>query len=132
MTVIPDRADWLGAHDTHPYLVVDVFTPRPLEGNQLGVFLDARPFSDDEMQRIARELNFAETVFLLRATAGGDVRVRIFTPGHELPFAGHPVLGTSFVVGTALNKDQVTLETGAGPIPLELERADDGRIAFGR
>ncbi len=131
MTVIPDRTDWLGAHDSHRYLVVDVFTPRPLEGNQLGVFLDGRPFDAEMMQRLARELNFAETVFLLPAQAGGDVRIRIFTPNGELPFAGHPVLGTSFVVGAALGVDTVTLETNAGPVPVELERTADV-ISFGR
>jgi trans-2,3-dihydro-3-hydroxyanthranilate isomerase len=129
--VLPTQSDWLAGTDSHPYLVVDVFTSRPLEGNQLGVFLDGRPFSSEQMQRITREMNFAETVFLLPPEQDGDVRVRIFTPGHELPFAGHPVLGTSFVVGTALGQDSVVLETGAGQIPLELERAD-GRVVFGR
>src|ERR1700683_551204 len=131
MTVIPDRTDWLGAGDSHRYLVVDVFTPHPLEGNQLGVFLDGRPFDPEMMQRLARELNFAETVFLLPAQEGGDVRMRIFTPNGELPFAGHPVLGTSFVVGQALGADSVTLETNAGPVPVELERTADV-ISFGR
>jgi trans-2,3-dihydro-3-hydroxyanthranilate isomerase len=131
MTVIPDRTDWLGAHDSHRYLVVDVFTPRPLEGNQLGVFLDGCPFDPEMMQRLARELNFAETVFLLPAEAGGDVRMRIFTPNGELPFAGHPVLGTSFVVGASLGIDSVTLETNAGPVPVRLERKADV-ISFGR
>jgi trans-2,3-dihydro-3-hydroxyanthranilate isomerase len=131
MTVIPDPADWLGTDDTHRYLVVDVFTPRPLQGNQLGVFLDGRPFDAGMMQTLAREMNFAETVFLLAPENGGDVRVRIFTPSGELPFAGHPVLGTAFVVGTSLGTDSVTIETGAGPVPVELER-DQGRISFGR
>src|SRR5437763_8808989 len=81
---------WLGDSELHPYLVVDVFTSRPLEGNQLGVFLDGRPFSDEDMLRLAREMNFAETVFLLPPRSGGEVAVRIFTPGGELPFAGHP------------------------------------------
>ena len=124
--------DWLGTAELHPYLVVDVFTRRCLQGNQLGVFLDGRPFSDQDMQRLTREMNFAETVFLLPARAGGDAWVRIFTPGAELPFAGHPVLGTAFVVANALSKDSVVLETGAGPVPIALERADDGRIVFGR
>jgi trans-2,3-dihydro-3-hydroxyanthranilate isomerase len=131
MTVIPDQTGWLDPAEKHRYLVVDVFTPRPLEGNQLGVFLDGRPFGSDTMQALARELNFAETVFLLPSESGGDVRVRIFTPGGELPFAGHPVLGTAFVVGSSLGADRVVLETGAGPVPIELERAD-GRISFGR
>lgn len=132
--VHPFRAasiDWLGSSELHPYLVVDVFTSRFLEGNQLGVFLDGQPFSAEEMQRLAREMNFAETVFLLAPESGGDARVRIFTPGGELPFAGHPVLGTAFVVGTALDLDAVALETGAGRVPITLERAD-GQLVFGR
>jgi trans-2,3-dihydro-3-hydroxyanthranilate isomerase len=131
MSVIPDQNDWLGSADGHRYLVVDVFTAHPLEGNQLGVFLDGRSFDADMMQTLAREMNFAETVFLLPPESDGDVRVRIFTPGGELPFAGHPVLGTAFVVGTSLGTDTVTLETAAGRVPVELERTN-GRISFGR
>ena len=95
-TVIPDSVDWVGGPDQHPYLVVDVFTSRAREGNQLGVFLDGRPFSSEQMQQLAREMNFAETVFLLPPRSEADVWVRIFTPSGELPFAGHPVLGTAF------------------------------------
>ena len=129
--VIPDIADWDGSSESHPYYVLDVFTPEPLQGNQLGVFVDGRPLSAEEMQSIAREMNFAETVFLLPAREGGDAWARIFTPGRELPFAGHPVLGTAFVVGRALHKDAVRLETGVGTITVALEREGD-RIAFGR
>jgi trans-2,3-dihydro-3-hydroxyanthranilate isomerase len=127
MQLIPTLDDWGGESPLHPYFVCDVFTSRPLDGNQLGVFADGRPFGDDEMQRLARELKFAETVFLLPPEAGGDVRMRIFTPAAELPFAGHPVLGTAFVVGAALGRDEVLLETGAGPVPIAHER-DGGRI----
>ncbi len=129
--VIPSPAGWHGSAELHPYFVCDVFTAEPLQGNQLGVFIDGRPFTPAQMQRLARELNVAETVFLLPPAEGGDVRVRIFTPGTELPFAGHPVLGTAFVVATALGTDAVTLETGAGLVPVALER-DGGRLAFGR
>jgi trans-2,3-dihydro-3-hydroxyanthranilate isomerase len=129
--VIPDSIDWLGGTELHRYLVVDVFTPRPLEGNQLGVFLDGRALSTERMQCLAREMKFAETVFLLPPRSGGDVHVRIFTPNSELPFAGHPVLGTAFVVARALVRDEVTLETGAGPVSVALER-DGDRFAFGR
>jgi trans-2,3-dihydro-3-hydroxyanthranilate isomerase len=129
--VIPALTDWRGAAQLHPYFVCDVFTSRALEGNQLGVFVDGRPFSTDEMQRLAREMNFAETVFLLPPARGGDVCVRFFTPGAELPFAGHPVLGTAFVVGAALDAELVTLETGAGLVPVRLEREGE-RIVFGR
>lgn len=129
--LLPGPVSWLHGSEPHPYLVVDVFAERPLEGNQLGVFLDGRRLADDDMLRLARELNFAETVFLLPPRSQGDVAVRIFTPLAELPFAGHPVLGTAFVVATALEADSVVLETGAGPIPLALEREGD-RVTFGR
>jgi trans-2,3-dihydro-3-hydroxyanthranilate isomerase len=127
---LPDSVAWLDG-DVHPYLVLDVFTPRPLEGNQLAVFLDGQPFSTEQMQRLAREMNLAETVFLLPAQAGGDVAMRIFTPADELPFAGHPVLGTAFVAATALGSDAVVLEPPAGPVPVALER-DADRVVFGR
>ena len=104
--------------DGHPYYVLDVFTDTPLEGNQLGVFTDGRPFSTEQMQAIARELNVSETIFVLPPERGGDVRVRIFTPGAELPFAGHPLLGGAFVVGTALGLDEVKLETVNAVVPL--------------
>jgi trans-2,3-dihydro-3-hydroxyanthranilate isomerase len=116
--------------ELHRYFVVDVFTGTPLEGNQLGVFTDGRPFSSEQMQRLARELNLSETVFILPPQAGGDVRMRIFTPGAELPFAGHPVLGTAFVVGAALGNDAVRLETGLGVVPVELDRSGE-QIVFG-
>jgi trans-2,3-dihydro-3-hydroxyanthranilate isomerase len=102
-----------------------------LQGNQLGVFVDGRPFTTEQMQSLAREMNFAETVFLLPSREGGDVWIRIFSPESELPFAGHPVLGTAFVVGTALGKENVALETGAGLVPVRLELSD-GRPVFGR
>src|SRR6266566_4441999 len=117
--------------ELHRYFVVDVFTDRPLEGNQLGVFPDAQSFKAEQMQRLARELNFSETVFLLPPQQGGDVRLRIFTPGHELPFAGHPVLGAAFVIGTALQRPCVRLETGLGLVPVELNHEEE-RVVFGR
>src|SRR5215472_14880607 len=129
--VIPSLVGWHETADLHPYFVCDVFTSEPLQGNQLGVFTDGRPFSQAEMQGLAREMNFAETVFLLPPREGGDARLRIFTPAAELPFAGHPVLGTAFVVGAALGADAVTLETGAGLVPIALER-DGARITVGR
>jgi trans-2,3-dihydro-3-hydroxyanthranilate isomerase len=113
------------------YIIADVFTATPLEGNQLGVFPDGRGLDADVMQRTARELNLSETVFFLPAGNTGDVRVRIFTPASELPFAGHPVLGSAFVLGEALGAPRVTLETGAGVVPVELARTGD-RITFGR
>jgi trans-2,3-dihydro-3-hydroxyanthranilate isomerase len=103
------------------YLIADVFTATPLEGNQLGVFLDARDLPAETMQRTARELNLAETVFFLPPQSGGDARVRIFTPAAELPFAGHPTLGSAFVLAGRLGKDRITVETGVGPIPVEFD-----------
>ena len=113
------------------YLIADVFTAVPLEGNQLGVFPDGRGLDDRLMQRTARELNLSETVFFLPPENAADTRVRIFTPASELPFAGHPVLGAAFVLGEILGGGSVTLETGLGPVPVELER-DGDRITFGR
>ncbi len=114
------------------YVVADVFTDKPLEGNQLGVFLDARSLSSGQMQRLAREMNFAESVFVLPAENGGDARIRIFTPANELPFAGHPVLGSAFVVGELLPSNAaVRLETGLGIVPVELDRKGS-QIVFGR
>ena len=114
------------------YVVVDVFTDVPLAGNQLAVFTDARDLDPLTMQALARETNFSETVFVLPpSSAEADVRIRIFTPALELPFAGHPTLGTAFVLGGPLSKIVIRLETGAGVIPVELER-DGPRIVFGR
>jgi trans-2,3-dihydro-3-hydroxyanthranilate isomerase len=113
------------------YVVADVFTDTPLEGNQLAVFTDARELSTEQMQRLAREMNFSESVFVLPAEADGDVRIRIFTPASEMRFAGHPTLGTAFVLGGPLQKIEVRLETGAGTVPVELER-EGSRIVFGR
>src|SRR6266487_2303104 len=82
------------------------------------------------MQALALEVGFSETVFVLPAEADGDVRIRIFTPTMELPFAGHPVLGTAFVLGAPLQLGEIRLETGAGVIPVMLER-EGARIVFG-
>src|SRR5206468_425771 len=78
------------------YVVADVFTDTPLTGNQLAVFTDAREIPEDKLQPLARELNVSETVFVYPASAAslGHARIRIFTPTLELPFAGHPILGT--------------------------------------
>jgi trans-2,3-dihydro-3-hydroxyanthranilate isomerase len=113
------------------YAVADVFSDTPLEGNQLGVFTDARALSTEQMQRLAREMNFAESTFVLPPERGGDARIRIFTPAHELPFAGHPVLGSAVVVGEPLGGDVVRLETGLGIVPVELRR-EGGRVVSGR
>jgi len=112
------------------YVICDVFSDRPLAGNQLAVFPDAREIPEARLQPLAREINFSETVFAYPPAAGGDARIRIFTPGHELPFAGHPVLGSAFVLGAPLERDEIRLETGRGIVPIRLQR--DGRlITFG-
>src|SRR5919204_1676959 len=94
------------------YVVVDVFTSEPLAGNQLAVFTDARELDDATMHALAREMSFSESVFVLPPEADGDVRIRIFTPSTELPFAGHPVLGAAFVLGQPLQRTAIRLETG--------------------
>lgn len=118
--------------NTYRYVIADVFTDTPLAGNQLAVFTDARGLDDAAMQALALEVGFSETVFVFPPEAGGNVRIRIFTPYFELPFAGHPTLGTAFVLGAPLQLGVITLETGAGNVPVALERDESGRIIFGR
>ena len=114
------------------YVVADVFTDVPLTGNQLAVFTDARELPEETLLPLAREIGFSETVYVLPADGPeADVRIRIFTPGRELPFAGHPTLGTAFVLGGPLQKIVLRLQTGAGIVPVALER-DGARIVFGR
>jgi trans-2,3-dihydro-3-hydroxyanthranilate isomerase len=109
------------------YTIADVFTDTPLQGNQVAVFTDATGLSEDVMQRTAREMKLSETVFVLRKEdPDAHLRVRIFTPTLELPFAGHPVLGTAFVVGRAMGSNVVRLETRAGVVPVTLTRPDGG------
>ncbi len=102
------------------YIVADVFTSVPLTGNQLAVFTDAADIDESLLQPLAREIGFSETVYVLARD-----RIRIFTPGTELPFAGHPVLGTAFVLTSQRGVDAVTLTTGRGPIDVRFD--DRGR-----
>jgi trans-2,3-dihydro-3-hydroxyanthranilate isomerase len=114
------------------YVVCDVFTDTPLTGNQLAVFTDARELPEERLQDLARELNYSETVFVYPAAAeGAHARIRIFTPGVEVPFAGHPTLGTAFVLAGPLQLGEIRLEMGSGVVPVRLER-DGARIVFGR
>jgi trans-2,3-dihydro-3-hydroxyanthranilate isomerase len=113
------------------YVVADVFTDRPLAGNQLAVFTDARGLEDAEMQSLAREMKFSESVFVLPPEGEGHVLMRIFTPSAEVPFAGHPTLGTAFVLAGPLQVQEIRLETLSGVVPVALER-DGDRIVFGR
>ena len=112
------------------YVVADVFTDTPLTGNQLAVFTDGREVDEKTMQDLAREMNFSETVFVLPPESGGDAKIRIFTPGGELPFAGHPVLGSAFVLAAPLQLGEIRLETGSGIVPVALQR-EGARIVFG-
>ena len=116
---------------SYRYVVCDVFTDTPLEGNQLAVFTDARELPEELLQPLARELKFSETVFVYPAAADAHARIRIFTPAAEIPFAGHPTLGTAFVLGGPLQLGEIRLETGVGVVPVTLER-EGARIVFGR
>ena len=116
----------------HRFVVADVFTDRPFSGNQLAVFTDARDLDAETMQALALEIGFSETVFVLPAEEGGHARIRIFNPRHEMPFAGHPTLGSAFVLAGPLQLGLIALETGVGIVEVELEREDSGRIVFGR
>lgn len=116
-------------------LQLDVFTSEPFHGNQLAVFFDAEHVTPEEMQAIAREMNFSECAFVLPATeSSAFARLRIFTPKLELPFAGHPVIGATFALAAAgrISPDTTSpmlLETGVGPLPIELLFAD-ARLSF--
>ena len=114
------------------YVFADVFTDAPLKGNQLAVFTDARELPEELLQPLAREINFSETVYVYAPESGGHARIRIFTPAAEIPFAGHPTLGTAFVLAAPLQLGEIRLETGSGVVPVTLERDETGRIVFGR
>jgi len=106
----------------YTFYIVDVFTKKKHAGNQLGVFRDAKGLSDEEMQKFAKEMNYSETTFILsEKERDGGYDVRIFTPENELPFAGHPTLGTAFVIQQEIIKEQVEkviLNLKVGQIPV--------------
>jgi len=115
----------------YPIHIVDVFTDRALTGNQLAVVLDGGDIAPDVMQRVAREMNFSETTFVMAPTQPGcAAKVRIFTPGTELPFAGHPTIGTAWVLATQGlvpgGGEDFTLEEGVGPVAVRGERGPNG------
>jgi trans-2,3-dihydro-3-hydroxyanthranilate isomerase len=116
------------------FVQVDVFSSRPFEGNSLAVFLDGRGLSDEEMQLIAKEMNLSETTFILpRETAverERGIRVRIFTVQEELPFAGHPTLGTAFQLRGSTGAREVVLDLNAGKVPVQFEEKP-GQPVFG-
>jgi trans-2,3-dihydro-3-hydroxyanthranilate isomerase len=115
------------------FVIADVFTEERFGGNQLAVFTDGSGLDSATMQNIAREMNYSETTFLLTPERGGDYRVRIFTPAHELPFAGHPLVGSAYVIADERMKQwsepltSITLEAGVGPIRVEVETLN-GRL----
>jgi trans-2,3-dihydro-3-hydroxyanthranilate isomerase len=112
------------------FLTCDVFTPTRFGGNQLAVLPEAAGLSERQMQRIAREFNFSETTFVLPPEQGHTRRLRIFTPVAELPFAGHPNVGSAFVLATLgelgpLDQPvRITFEEKAGLVPIAVERRD--------
>lgn len=114
----------------HRYVVVDAFARRPLTGNPVAVFFGSDDLTAEQMQHIAREMNLSETTFVLRPRQhGDDAHVRIFTPVNELPFAGHPLLGTAIALGQRTDAGRLRIETAMGVIPFELERADGKAVA---
>jgi trans-2,3-dihydro-3-hydroxyanthranilate isomerase len=118
---------------SHEYCTLDVFTERRFGGNPLAVVLDADDIDDESMQRIAREFNYSETTFVLRPSdASQTARVRIFTPGSELPFAGHPTVGTAYALaalGRIPNSTRdIVFEEGVGPVPVRIDRDPDGSV----
>jgi len=116
------------------FLQFDVFTARPLEGNPLAVYPDATGLNDDEMQAIAREMNLSETTFIFPREKTVErergSRVRIFTVHEELPFAGHPTLGTAFALRGNTGATEIRLELNVGTIPVRFEDSS-GQPAFG-
>src|SRR5258706_1919529 len=112
----------------------DVFSSRPLEGNPLAVFSDGRGLTNAEMQSLAKEMNLSETTFVLPRDPATErergVRVRIFTVQEELPFAGHPTLGTAFALRGSTGAGEVALELNVGRVPVRFEEKS-GEPVFG-
>ena len=115
------------------YLHLDVFTNRALEGNQLAVFPEPGNLDTPMMQAITREMNFSECTFIFPPTGSGDIKMRIFTPGEELPMAGHPTVGSTFALAAEGTIPQgctdFVFELGVGPTPVSLEW-QDGKLSF--
>jgi trans-2,3-dihydro-3-hydroxyanthranilate isomerase len=119
---------------TYRYLHYDVFTDTALEGNQLAVFPEPAGLTADDMQRVTREMNFSECTFIFPPeTPGTDVRMRIFTPGEELPMAGHPTVGSTFALAKegviARGRRDFVFGLGVGPTPVSIDWKD-GEIDF--
>jgi len=118
-----------------PYVLMDVFADHPLEGNQLAIFPDGRGLSTEQMQALARETNFSETTFILPRETEEERRegtcVRIFTVQEELPFAGHPTLGTAYYLHRFGGSDEIWLDLKLGKIPVHFRREDSHDRSFG-
>jgi trans-2,3-dihydro-3-hydroxyanthranilate isomerase len=110
----------------------DVFSQTPLEGNSLAIFFDARGLSDNEMQAVAREMNLSETTFILprepQVEKERGIRARIFTTQEELPFAGHPTLGTAFALRGETDTKEVSLDLNVGKIRVQFENSDTASV----
>ena len=117
-----------GGGPAHRYVVVDAFATEPLLGNPVAVFFAAADLTSTQMQRIAREMNLSEVTFLLPPSGDADARVRVFTPVNELPFAGHPLLGTAVAVALEQQVDRLCFETAMGVVPFDIDRT----VAEGR
>ena len=121
---------------TYQFFICDVFTKHAFQGNQLAVIPEASGLNDEQMQQIAREFNFSETTFVFPPEQGQTKRVRIFTPTSEVPFAGHPNLGTAFTLyyngylGDAQPPLKVVFEEEAGLVPVTITNPDDGHLFF--
>ena len=122
------------AQQRFPFVQLDVFTSKPFEGNSLAVLPDGRGLSDEQMQAIAREMNLSETTFVLPRDKATErergVRVRIFTVAEELPFAGHPTLGTAVALRGSSGTKEIILECNVGKVPVRFEDVA-GEPAFG-
>jgi trans-2,3-dihydro-3-hydroxyanthranilate isomerase len=115
-----------------PYVQLDVFTNKALEGNQLAVFTDARGLATEEMQAIARETNLSETTFIFPRNADTErergIQVRIFTVGEELEFAGHPTLGTAYYLHKTTGQETINLDLKVGKIPVRFSTDNHGHL----
>jgi trans-2,3-dihydro-3-hydroxyanthranilate isomerase len=115
----------------NPFFIVDVFAEAKLEGNQLAVVIEGEGWSTEKMQKFTREMNFSESTFITGSDLDKRIfKVRIFTPVGELPFAGHPTLGTAYVAAKELLKRDIidlTLDMKAGMIPVTFQKAADGQ-----
>ena len=116
---------------SYKFVKVDVFTTVAFEGNPLAVFTDARGLETEQMQRIAAELNLSETTFIFPpADPKHTANVRIFSPRSELRFAGHPTIGTAFVLRGDSQQNELVLEEGVGPVPVRVATGTDGAVQF--